>query len=266
MAVKIAITNAKGGVAKTTTAINIADALMYVGYRVLFIDLDPQANSTSVYEGTTQRQEDEKTLFDLFNCFLQNGKIDDITEYIQHTEFGDIVAGDFRLANNDGAIIQKPKGTKVLKDALKSVEDDYDYVIMDTPPNIGAFMRNAIRAADGCICPVLPKKFAVDGLGQLLNTIDDIREDGNENLKVYGIVLAIYDKRNAQDRAVKEELPKIGEALEFHVFKTPIRTCQDVEKAIAECKSLFRTKGNSNGAIDYAGLVKEVLEVIDSGE
>lgn len=262
MATKIAITNAKGGVAKTTTALNIADALMYIGYKVLFVDLDPQSNSTSVYEGSTTRSDDEKTLFDLFTDFTTNNRINSIRDYIRNTDFGDIVPGDYRLADMDGAIITKPKGTKVIKDALKSVEDDYDFVIMDTPPNVGAYMRNAIRAADGCICPVLPKKFAIDGLGQLLNTIDDIRDDGNENLKVYGIVLTIYDQRNAQDKAIKEELPSLGTNFGFKVFETSIRTCQDVEKALAECKSLFRTRGNSNGAVDYANLVKEILEVI----
>ncbi|MCR5357181.1 MAG: ParA family protein [Lachnospiraceae bacterium] len=256
MSTKIAITNAKGGVAKTTTALNIADALMYIGYKVLFIDLDPQANSTSVYEGTTLRSEGEKTLFDVMEG------TSNIKDCIQHTEFGDIVAGDSRLAEKDAEYQVKIGGNKILKKSLKEVDKDYDFIIMDTPPNIGAFMQNAIYAADGCLCPVLPKKFAIDGLGQLLDTIDSIRDDGNEKLKIYGIVLTIYDKRNAQDRDIKEQLPELGENLGFHVFNTEIRTCQDVEKALAECKSLFRTKGNSNGAADYVGLVKELLEVI----
>lgn len=256
MATKIAITNAKGGVAKSTTAINIADALMYIGYRVLFIDMDPQANSTSVYEGLMEKADDRKTLLDVME------KKSPTAECIEHTDFGDIIPGDPELAEQDAVYQTKIGGTKILKKALREIDDDYDFVIMDTPPNLGAYMRNAIYAADGCICPVLPKKFAIDGLSRLLDTIDDIKEDGNENLRIYGILLTIYDKRNAQDRALKEQLPAFGEELGFHVFETPIRTCQDVEKAISDCKSLFRTKGNSNGAIDYANVVKELLEEI----
>lgn len=256
MATKIAITNAKGGVAKTTTALNLADALMFIGYKVLFIDLDPQCNSTSVYKKTTLKKENEKTLLDV----MENAS--PILDCIQHTDFGDIICGDKRLSQQDAVYQTKIGGTKLLKKALREVDADYDFIIMDTPPNIGAFMRNAIYAADGCICPVLPKKFATDGLGQLLDTINDIKEDGNEKLKIYGVVLTIFDKRNAQDRDIKEQLPELGESLGFKVFNTAIRTCQDVEKALAECQSLFRTKGNSNGALDYAALVAELLEVI----
>ncbi|MGO5337917.1 ParA family protein [Bilifractor sp. LCP19S3_H10] len=256
MATKIAITNAKGGVGKTTTALNIADALMYIGYKVLFIDLDPQANSTSVYEGSISRRPGEKTLLNVME------KKNSLSECIEHTAFGDIVPGDPKLADQDAVYTTKIGGTNIVKNALKEVDGLYDFVVMDTPPNIGAYMRNAIYAADGCICPVLPKKFAIDGLNQLLDTIKSIKDDGNQNLKIYGILLTIYDKRNSQDRALKEQLPVFGKELGFHVFKTPIRTCQDVEKALAECKSLFRTKGNSNGAMDYAALVQELLEVL----
>jgi chromosome partitioning protein len=229
---------------------------MYIGYKVLFVDLDPQANSTSVYEGSVLRKPGQKTLLN-----VMEGK-NTTKECIEHTDFGDIIPGDPRLAEQDAVYQTKIGGTKILKRALKEIDSNYDFIIMDTPPNIGAFMRNAIYAANGCICPVLPKKFAIDGLSQLLDTITKIKEDGNENLKLYGILLTIYDRRNSQDRALKEQLPKYGKELGFHVFNTPIRTCQDVEKALSECKSLFRTRGNSNGAIDYAALVRELLEVI----
>lgn len=257
MAIKIAITNAKGGVAKTTTAINIADALMFIGYKVLFVDLDPQGNSTSVYTGSIVREEEEKTLFDLFEGKLST------KDCILHTAFGDILAGDVRLATQDAVYLTQVGGVKKLKNALKTVEEEYDFIIMDTPPNIGSFMRNAIYAADGCVVPVLPKKFAIDGLNQLLGTINDIKEDGNEKLKIYGIVLTMFDKRNSQDKAICEALPELGEELGFRVFKTPIRINQDIEKAISNCESLFRTRGNSNGAIDYVELVKELLENVE---
>lgn len=258
MAIKIAVTNAKGGVAKSTTAINIADALMYIGYKVLFIDLDPQANSTSVYRGTITREAKEKTLFDLFE-----GK-SKIKSCIQHTEFGDIVAGDARLSTLDSVYLTKVGGVKILKKALKDIENDYDFIIMDTPPNVGSFMRNAIYSATGVIVPVTPKKFAMDGLNTLIDTVNEIKEDGNENLKIYGIVLTMYDKRYAQDREILKELPALGEALAIHIFKKPIRLSQKIETSLSECKSLFRTAGSSNGANDYVELVKELLSKIEA--
>lgn len=254
MAVKIAVTNAKGGVAKTTTAINIADALMFIGSRVLFVDLDPSTNSTSVYLGNAR--DEVKTLKDL----MRGERAEDC---ITHADFGDIIAGDKALAKEDNPEYEiARKDLNFIKNALKSVERKYDYIIFDTPPNVGAWMKSAIYAANGCVCPVVPKKFAIDGLSELLETLDDIKKGGNKKLKIYGVVLTVYDQRNAQDKAIKDVLPTLGNALGFRVFNTPIRTCQDVEKAIAESKSLFRAKGNSNGAIDYVNLVKEILEVI----
>ena len=255
MAKKVAITNAKGGVGKSTCSIELADALSFMGYKVLFIDLDPQANSTSVYLNSME-EVPEKTLLNVME------ETDSIKDCIVHTQLGDIVPGDASLAQQDAVYQTKIGGTKIIKKALKKIDKDYDFIIMDTPPNIGAFMRNALYAADGCICPVLPKKFSMDGLAQLLATINDIKEDGNENLNIYGILLNIYDKRNAQDKAIFAQLPELGDALGIRVFKTAIRTCQDVEKSISNCQSLFRTYGSSNGAMDYAALVAELMEVM----
>lgn len=258
MAIKIAITNAKGGVAKTTTAINIADALTFMGYKVLFIDMDPQGNSSSVYTGTLVREDTEKTLKDIFE------KKEDVRNCITHTKMGDIILTDKSLAEQDTVYQVQIGGTKILKKALAPVENDYDFMIMDTPPSVGAFMQNALIAADGCVCPINPKKFAVDGLYLLLDKIEQIKENENPDLKIYGIVLTMYDQRNAQDKGIYQQLPDLGEEIGFHVFNTPIRTCQDIEKAIANSESLFRERGNSNGAKDYANLVGEILTEINN--
>lgn len=254
MAYKIVIANQKGGVAKTTTVINLADALMYMKNRVLVIDLDPQSNTTSVFANGEEIT--ENTILDVI--LEEKG----IEECILHTDFGDIVPGSKALGEWDGQLITKPGGTKRVKKALKQIEDEYDYIIMDTPPNVGAFMRSALFAADGIITPLQAKKFALDGLSSFIDTVKALKEDGNENLTFLGVLLTMFDKRNSQDREVKEALPKIGEALDINVFKTPIRICQDIEKCLADCKSLYRTKGNSNGAYDYAALVMEILEIL----
>lgn len=258
---KIAVTNAKGGVAKTTTAINLADGLMHIGYNVLFIDLDPQANSTSIYTKNTEREPDDLTLFDLMRGCLAQERLN-IDAYIKSTEFGDIILGDRRLRTIDSEIISTIGGNKIIYRILKQIDGMYDYVIMDTPPNIGAFMRNALYAADGCICPVLPKKFAMDGLKDLIDTINMIKYDGNENLDIYGILLTVYDKRNSQDKMVKQMLPEIGKELRIRVFDTVIRTSQNVEKSLSRCQKLFDYYSQSAGASDYANFIKELLDII----
>lgn len=257
MAYKIVVANQKGGVAKTTTAVNIADALMFMKYKVLLIDLDPQSNSTSVFK--QDREENEKTVLDVI---LEKETIENC---IMHTAFGDVVAGNRDLANWDGQLISAPGGTKRIKKAIKSIEDDYDFIIMDTPPNVGAFMRNALFAADGIVTPLQAKKFALDGLSDFLDTVEELKEDGNEKLQILGVLLTMFDQRNKQDREVIQVLPEICESMNINMFKTKIRICQDIENAIAESKSLFRSRGNSNGASDYADLVIEILDIIQEG-
>ncbi len=258
MSYKIVIANQKGGVAKTTTAVNIADALMYMQYKVLLIDLDPQGNATSVFKGENEDGK-EGTVLDVI---LERKKI---RECIRHTSFGDIVESNRELSNWDGQLISAPGGTKRIKKAIRDVDGEYDFIIMDTPPNLSASMRNALFAADGIIAPLQAKRFALDGLSDFLDTVEELKMDGNESLQILGILLTMYDQRNKQDREVKEALPSIGESLGIHIFKTVIRTCQDIENAIAESKSLFRTKGNSNGANDYADLVLEIMDLLKEG-
>lgn len=255
MAYRIVIANQKGGVAKTTTAVNLADALMYLGYKVLLIDMDPQCNSTSVY--ISDEEEIENTVLDVI---LEKKSI---KECIIESEFGDIIAGSRELTDWDGQLLTAPGGTKRLKKALKNVDNIYDFIVCDTPPNLGASMRNALFAASGIICPLPAKRFAVDGLASFFSTVEELKEDGNEDLEILGVLLTMYDKRNKQDREIFEELPKSCKPLGIRVLKTPIRVCQDIENAIAEGESLFRYKGSSNGAADYADFVAEILKIIN---
>lgn len=258
MAYKIVIANQKGGVAKTTTAVNIADALKYMGYRVLLLDLDPQCNSTSVFVGGAVPEE-EKTILDVF---LKKASISDC---IKHTDFGDVVCGSRELANSEDTFMRAAGGLKIVKNALKEINEDYDYIIMDTPPNCGAFMRNALFAANGIITPLQAKRFALDGLTDFLDTIELLKDDGNEQLEILGLLLTMYDQRNKQDKEIIAALPEVGEKLNINVFKTPIRINQAIENAIADSKSLFLTRSTSNGANDYADLVCEILDIINKG-
>ncbi len=257
MAYKIVLSNKKGGVAKTTTAINIADALIFMGNRVLFLDLDSQCNSTSVFVGDSELETDKTVL----NIFKKTASIKDC---INHTPFGDIVCASKELENIQDELMRIPGGLKIIKKALAEVEDAYDYIIMDTPGDIGSFTRNALFAANGVIAPVEATKFALDGLADFIEIVEALREDGNESLDILGVLLTQFDIRNAQDREVRRALPDICDAIGVNFFKTNIRKNQDVEKAISSCVSLFRTYPNSNGANDYADLVSEIIEQINS--
>ena len=258
MAYKIVVANQKGGVAKTTTAVNMADALMYMGYRVLLIDLDPQCNSTAVFKGSDTV--DKNSALDVI---LEKKKMEDC---IEHTDFGDIVCGSKELATWEGQLLTAPGGTKRIRKAVRDIEGQYDFIIMDTPPNVGAFMRNALFAADGIVTPLQAKRFALDGLSDFLDTVEELKEDGNESLKILGVLLTMYDKRNKQDREVIEALPDVGKSLQIHIFNTAIRICQDIENAISASQSLFRTKSHSNGANDYADFIGELLDIIKEGK
>lgn len=263
MAKKIAIANQKGGVGKTTTALNIADALVHLNYKVLFIDLDPQHNSTSTYGAII---EDQNTIVDVLkkDCTAK--------EAIQHTLLGDIIAGDDLLAQEEQYFNSQAAREGILKRQLKDIDAEYDFIIMDTPPNLGIYMKNALTAADGCIISIKAEKYAIDGLGLLLETIDETIELLNESLRIYGVLLNVYDSRNALDKQVNEMLPQIGEQKGFRVFKTPIRVSQDVKKVQAlpssdndVNRSLFENYPTSNAAVDYVAVTKELLEVIDNG-
>lgn len=252
MAKKIAIANQKGGVGKTTTTLNLADALMHCGYNVLVLDLDPQCNTTGSYQAKTVG---EYTLYDVMN------KICTSKEAIQKTEVGDIIAGDPKLVEIDSKLKESVGGYNVMKKALKEVEEQYDYIIMDTPPNLGVFMLNALTAANGVIIPIKAEKYAIDGLGKLNETIQEVIDNTNENLEIYGILLTAFDTRNKLDRNIKDQLEDYGEASDTKIFK-PIRVNQTIKDAQAESVSLFEKDSTCNGAVDYANLVKELFEIV----
>ena len=253
MAVKIALVNKKGGVGKTTSAINIADVLIHKKKKVLLIDLDPQHNATktygAVYEGVA-------TVYDVLTGESSP------EEAIQHTAFGDIIAGDEILSSEETMFQNKIGREKLLKKNMKSLDEAYDYILMDTPPNTGVYMLNALTAADGCIIPINCDDYAVSGLSQILGIINDVIENVNETLKIYGVLLVAYDKRNALDRNILEILPEQGKMNGFPVFKTPIRTCVEVKAAKSGKRSLIETSPKCNAALDYQAVVKELLKEV----
>lgn len=269
MAIKIAIANQKGGVGKTTTAINIADALSHLGHKVLFIDMDPQSNSTNTYGAKIN---DENTIVDVLkkDCTSK--------EAVQSTPLGDIIPGDPLLSQEKFYFNSHKAREYVLKRTISDLDDVYDFIIMDTPPDLDIYMINALTACDGIIVPITATQYSVDGLGLLIETVNDIVEELNPDLKIYGVLLNVYDMRTDLDKDVLESLPLVGEKYGFRSFNTPIRTCQMIKKVqsirqteeekkngIIPNRSLFDNYPKCNAAIDYVNLVKEIMEVINNG-
>ncbi len=263
MAITIAVANQKGGVGKTTTTINLADALRHFNYKVLTIDLDPQCNTTdtfgAVYEG-------ENSIVDVLNgdCTTE--------EAIQHLPLGDIIPGDKILSSELEHFSAKMGREYLLKKKLKEIDADYDFVIIDTPPTLGLYMINALTAADGCVIPLQAEAYSISGLEELFNTIQQIRENElNSNLEVYGTLITKFDSRNGLDNDLKKGLPVIAERYGFKTFNSLIRISQEIKKSQnmnfeedeTVNRSLFDNFKKSNGAADYVEFTKELLEVIN---
>lgn len=263
----IAVANQKGGVGKTTTAVNLADALTHTGRKVLLIDMDPQHNSTTVYGA---EMEDVNTIVDVMkrDCRAE--------EAIQHMPLGDIIPGDELMSQEEHYLETQKARDSLLAKRLETIDGMYDYVVIDTPPNLGLYQINALTAADGCIITMKAERFAIDGLGLLINTINEVIDVLNPKLKVYGILLGMYDARNTLDQEIWAQLPEIGSARGIRVFDRPIRICQEVKnvqaimdtvdeegRRVVANRSLFDNAASCNAAQDFAAITKELIQEVE---
>ena len=258
MAVKIGIVANKGGTNKSSVALCLADAMIHCNYKVLLVDADQQCNATSVYDAEI---EGVNTMADVLagECSAKDA--------IQHTAMGDIIAGDLELAGLETTLNNEINRYELLADALAEVDNDYDFIIIDTPPALGVYTLNAILASDGVIVPIKADKFAVDGLKRTIETINNIKDKSHKkDIKIYGVLLSSFDKRTNLGKNTWETLPKVGKQMGFQVFKTPIRVCQLIPDAQAAQDSIFELDASSNAAKDYAQLLKELLGVIKNGK
>lgn len=253
MAIKIAISNQKGGVGKTTTSICIAQELRTRGYKVLFIDTDAQCNSTGFYEAKT---EGEGTLVDILCGDLP------AVECIQHTEKGDIIPSDKLLADAENMVKVDERRFTHLKRACKEIESDYDFIIIDTPPAIGVALKNVLAYITYIVIPVEESGWSLDGLMDFATAID-LAKDNNESLKVAGI-LTVKTKERTKKAARMGELAKtIADKLGTRRFKTKIRESVACAEALTEYYiPLQEYAPNSTTNQDYIKFVDELLEVI----
>ncbi len=248
----IAVTNQKGGVGKTTTSVNLASGLAYLGAKVLLIDLDPQGNaSQGAGVGNNHKK---KSTYDLL---LGDENVDEIVIKLKKPPF-DIIPSTIDLAGADLEMAEFKSGREqYLKKKLDKMKHLYDYVIIDCPPSLGLLNTNALTAADSVMIPVQCEYYALEGLTQLLSTIRLVQRLFNHDLKIEGVLLTMFDVRTKLSVEVQQEVRKY---FKEKVYRTCIPRNVKLSEAPSTGQTIFEYDINSSGAKAYAALAKEVLQ------
>lgn len=248
----IAIANQKGGVGKTTTAINLAASLAVLEKKVLIIDADPQANTTSGLNFSPDNDE-KRTLYEVMIGELQ------IQDALIQTEIENLhmVPSHINLVGAEIEMLEVENRESVLKNALAPIRNDYDFIIIDCSPSLGLITVNSLTAADSVIIPVQPEFFALEGLGKLLQTIRLVQNGVNQELTIEGFVVTMFDGRTKVHNQVLAEL---REHFKDMVFNTVIQRNIRLSEAPSHGKPIILYDILCNGSTNYLNLAKEVLE------
>jgi len=247
----IAIANQKGGVGKTTTAINLGACLAELGKRVLLVDIDPQGNTTSGLG--FDRADIDHCVYDLL---LGNASPGEVLKKTSLQGFF-LVPATIRLAGAEVELVSMVGRENRLKEAMKTLDQDFDFVLIDCPPSLGLLTLNALAWATDVLVPIQCEYYALEGLGQLTNTLNMVRNFLNPSLKLFGVLLTMFDVRTALSQQVGEEVRRV---FKEKVFRTVIPRNVRLSEAPSHGLPIILYDNSSKGAMAYRELAREVLE------
>ncbi|MCL4836376.1 MAG: ParA family protein [Thermoanaerobaculia bacterium] len=247
----LAIANQKGGVGKTTTAINLSAALAAKGLRTLLIDLDPQANSSISFLDVHQL---EHTLYDVL---AEPGvELRSVVQEVEKQPNLSVAPSSIALAKIESKLLGEIDSHYRLKDALAPVVREYEMIVLDTPPTLGIITVNALVAATHVLIPIQSSYFALEGTDDLIETIDKIKQRANPQLQILGAVITLHDRRTLLARDIQDQIQR---AFGDRLFKTTISKSVRLEESPAYRESIFTFAPRSSGAYEYYRLSEEVL-------